>query len=197
MQFMFDFLFICPPSSEKYHKSMLKKHNFHQLVLKNFMRIRISYVHWLEIWIVKGLSFGNFMTKLQQKTQFMNDFCQSPWWASAAKTFTNLRQLLMNMEYMLPPHPPLSASCLFVLHFLSVPPSCCRPLLPSSLSRLKARPSHGFWPVLWAVTDPLCHLYHSLLHCGLLNHSANCRSCGSLWLCSALSTEMRINTDTR
>lgn len=35
-------------------------------------------------------------------------------------------------------------------------------------------------PVLRAATDPLCHLYHRLLHRGLLNHGANCGSCGSL-----------------
>lgn len=52
------------------------------------------------------------------------------------------------------------------------------------------------WALLLAATDPLNHLYHTLLYRGLLNHSANCGSCGSLWLCSALSREMRINTDT-
>lgn len=105
--------------------------------------------------------------------------------------------------YMLPSYPSilaltLAVHSLFVLCFLfnlSIALSVLRS--PASLSCLKAMASHRPGPMLLAATDPLCHLYHRLLHRGLLNHSANCRSCGSLWLCSALSREMRINTDTR
>lgn len=40
----------------------------------------------------------------------------------------------------------------------------------------------GWWAAaaLLAAADPLCHLYHRLLHRGLLNRGANCGSCGSL-----------------
>lgn len=82
-----------------------------------------------------------------------------------------------------------ASSSIFILSRMSSAPQVF-------LSCLKAMATHVLGPMLLAATDPLNHLYHTLLYRGLLNHSANCGSCGSLWLCSALSREMRINTDT-